>query len=180
MSMSDTSLGSVHTGQPSIPPSHCRFQELTSTASSPHSKKCSPDMGFQGYRTATIGLNTAWRSFRDLWRPTNGIQHLTSSPRYPQSNDQAERTVQTVKRLSGSQRTFSGTAELPGYTIPLLLSQTFIGRRLRTTLPQTDDQLICTTGHLRKNRSQLRVVRSPPMEADSAETWEIPELDEML
>ena len=78
---------------------------------------------------------------------TYGIQHLTSSPRYPQSNGQAERTVQTVKRLLRKSEDPPFLALLSDCATPLPWcnlspAELLMGRRLRTTLPQTDDQLI--------------------------------------
>ena len=69
-----------------------------------------------------------------------------SSLRYPQGNGQAERTVQTVKRLL--QRSEDPFLVLLSYhATPLLWcnlspAELLMGWRLRTTVPQTDDQLI--------------------------------------
>lgn len=82
---------------------------------------------------------------------TYGFCHLTSSPRYPQSNGQAERAVRTVKLVLKKQLeepsadpylallTYRAT-QLPwcGWSPAELL----MGRRLRSSMPQTDDLLI--------------------------------------
>ena len=69
-----------------------------------------------------------------------GFQHVTSSPYYPQSNGQAERTVQTAKRLlsAGDDMAISllnyRTTPLPW--CGLSPAELLMGRKLRTTLPQ--------------------------------------------
>ena len=73
------------------------------------------------------------------------FHHVTSSPRYPQSNGQAERTVQTVKHLL-KQSTDQYMALLNYRTTPLPWcglspAELSMGRPLRTLLPQTDNQL---------------------------------------
>ena len=77
---------------------------------------------------------------------TYGIRHITSSPRYPQSNGQAERTVQTVKRLiRRSKDPFCALLSYRATPLPwcnLSPAELLMGRRLRTTLPQTDNQLV--------------------------------------
>ena len=68
-----------------------------------------------------------------------GFTHRTSSPTYPQSNGQAERTVQTVKTLlkkaSDPHKALLDyhNTEIPD--IELSPAQIFFGRRLRTLLP---------------------------------------------
>jgi hypothetical protein len=75
-----------------------------------------------------------------------GVEHVTSSPRYPQSNGQAKRTVQTVKRLlKKSKDPYLALLSYQSTPLPwcnLSPSELLMGRRLRTTLPQTVKQLI--------------------------------------
>ena len=68
-----------------------------------------------------------------------GIIHTTSSPRYPQSNGEAERGVETVKNLiKKSSDPLLATPLANGYSPAQLL----IGRQLRTTLPTLREHLI--------------------------------------
>ena len=74
-----------------------------------------------------------------------GFEHVTSSPRYPQSNGKAENAVKTVKRLfSKCQET--GQSEFlslldwrntPTEGVGTSPAQRFLGRRCRTLLPMT-------------------------------------------
>lgn len=74
------------------------------------------------------------------------ICNVTSSPHYPQSNGQAERMVQTMKRLL--QRSANPFLAVLSYRATLLPwcnlspAELLMGRCLRTTVPQTDGQLI--------------------------------------
>ena len=88
-----------------------------------------------------------FQSFTKNW----GIQHITSSPKYPQSNGLAERNVQTLKKLVKK----SGKGHDPYLallnfrTTPLKDSlspaEILMGRKLRTTLPSTQTLFITPT-----------------------------------
>ena len=86
------------------------------------------------------------------------FQHTTSSPLFPQSNGQAERTVQTAKRLLKNAKdpymallTYRST---PLAWCNLSPAELFMGRCLRTTLPQVNDQLIPQWKYLETFRKQ--------------------------
>ena len=74
-----------------------------------------------------------------------GFTHLTSSPRYSQSNGEAERAVKTVKALITKSEdpylallSYRSTPLQNGYTPAELL----MGRKLRSTLPLSSEKLI--------------------------------------
>ena len=72
------------------------------------------------------------------------FEHVTNSPRYPQSNGEAERAVQTVKNLMKKDGdpylallSYRSTPLKCGFTPSELL----ISRKLRTNVPMTRDSL---------------------------------------
>uniref|UniRef100_A0A803JAA2 Integrase catalytic domain-containing protein n=1 Tax=Xenopus tropicalis TaxID=8364 RepID=A0A803JAA2_XENTR len=77
------------------------------------------------------------------------FQHTTSSPNYPQSNGQIEKTVQTVKHLLSKAKQSGGdpyiaileyrNTPIDGIGSP---AQLLMSRRLRSTLPMTHKQLL--------------------------------------
>ena len=73
-----------------------------------------------------------------------GFQHLTSSPHFPQSNGQAERTVQTVKRLlkrsSDPYLAFLHYRATPFPWCQRSPAELLMGGRLRTSIPQVKEQ----------------------------------------
>lgn len=104
--------------------------------------------------------------FEDFSKKWN-FDHITSSPRYPQSNGLAERTVQTVKRLLKKTRK-SGTdpllAVLEYRTTPLSdtgcsPSQVLMSKKLRSVIPCLPVQLVPETPNLPKIKSLMRSSR---------------------
>ena len=75
-----------------------------------------------------------------------GIQHVTSSPKFPQSNGEAERCVQTVKNLL--KKSDDPYAALLSYRATSLTwcehspAELSMGRRLRTSVPQAERMLV--------------------------------------
>ncbi|KAK3107438.1 hypothetical protein FSP39_014641 [Pinctada imbricata] len=74
-----------------------------------------------------------------------GFTHNTSSPHYAQSNGQAERMIQTVKRLlkksSDPYLSLMDYRNTPLENIGYSPAQLFLGRRIKTMLPTTSDLL---------------------------------------
>ena len=90
------------------------------------------------------GPQYASKEFKDFAKEY-GFVHTTSSPLYPQSNGQAERTVQTVKRLLKKSR--DPYQSLMDYRntqiegIGFSPAQMFLGRRIKTKLPTSAELL---------------------------------------
>ena len=80
-----------------------------------------------------------FRKFSEDW----GFEHITSSPGYPQSNGQSERTVQTVKAMlekaADPCEALLSYRNTPLEEVHLSPSQMLKGRRLRTSIPATED-----------------------------------------
>ncbi|KAL5517465.1 hypothetical protein EMCRGX_G003010 [Ephydatia muelleri] len=78
------------------------------------------------------------KEFSELYR----FQHTTSSPHYPQSNGQAERAVQTIKRLL----TMLCYRATPLSWCGLSPAQLLMGRLIRTNIPQISEHLVPKMG----------------------------------
>uniref|UniRef100_A0A3P8TE00 Integrase catalytic domain-containing protein n=1 Tax=Amphiprion percula TaxID=161767 RepID=A0A3P8TE00_AMPPE len=86
-----------------------------------------------------------FRSFAESWEFT----HVTSSPGHAQSNGQAERTVQTVKKLLKKSQNDAGDPYIalleyrntPLESVGLSSAQMLMGRRLKTKLPASTSLL---------------------------------------
>ena len=94
------------------------------------------------------GPEFANHEFRNFAKEYNFI-HVTSSPRYPQSNGMAERAVQTIKNLFRKARDdhkdpYIALMELRNSEIPgveLSPAQLLLGRTTRTLVPTIKSNL---------------------------------------
>ncbi|XP_060075787.1 uncharacterized protein LOC132555454 [Ylistrum balloti] len=118
-------------------------------------------MEYQRLSYRTTVHNTLVQHFRTLRK--TGFNHSTSSPHYPQGNGKAERGVQTMKRLlSGSQDpylallAYRATPLRNGYSPSELL----MGRKLRTTLPESPANLSPKWPDLEYVRDKERIDRT--------------------
>ena len=113
------------------------------------------------------------------------IEHITSSPHYPQSNGKAENAVKTVKRLFSRCRD-SGYSEYlalldfnntPTEGVGLSPSQRLFGRRCRTSLPVTKKLLRprYSTEHERKRMTECKQKQARYY---NKSTRQLPELSE--
>ena len=101
-------------------------------------------MAFLPLCEVTMGHNSTHLSFNTLRIEECNFTHTSSSPYYSQSNGFVERGVKTVKRLL--QKSEDPYVELQSCTPALVWmyspTELLMGKKVRTTLPQTTHQLI--------------------------------------
>ena len=84
-----------------------------------------------------------------------GFNHVTSSPRYAQSNGQVERMVQTIKRmLKKSSDPHIAVLSYPHPWCGYSPAELCMGRRIRTAVPQSNAMLIPKWSHLKQFRER--------------------------
>ena len=86
------------------------------------------------------------------------IKHTTSSPYHPQANGQAERTVQTVKRLLVKAKDpYKALLDYRNSPLDTGFSpaQLFLGTRLKTTLPTTSKLLQPGHGNSKERHAEM-------------------------
>ena len=97
-----------------------------------------------------------------------GFVIITSSPRYPQSNGLAERMVQSIKHLlSRADDPYLALLAYRSTPLPwcaLSPAELLMGRRLRTTIPQTMEQLTPRWDYLKRFREADRLFKSKQKE----------------
>jgi len=90
------------------------------------------------------GPQFASKEFADFAK-AYGFQHITSSPKYPQSNGQAERMVQTIKamlkRPGDPQLAMLSYRATPLPWCGLSPAELCMGRKIRSTVPQIQSLL---------------------------------------
>ena len=109
-----------------------------------------------------------------------GFVHVTSSPHYPQSNGEAERAVQTAKKILKQEDPFLA---LLAYTATPIAStgcsqsQLLMGRHLRTTVPTIASNLVPEWPDLRsveekdrKSKRILPILLQPPSRSQTLVT----------
>ena len=90
-------------------------------------------------------VSSEFAMFARYW----GFKHVTSSPRYPQSNGKAENAVKTVKRLftkcceagESEYRALLDWRNTPSEGLGTSPAQRFLGRRCKTLLPISESLL---------------------------------------
>ena len=115
--------------------------------------------------------------------------HTTSSPHFPSSNGQAERTVQTVKHLiKNADDPFTALLSYRGTPLPWCgrsPAELLMGRKLRSSLPQTTASLVPEWSYLKEFREanqkfkeqqkrdydRRHRVRSLPEIPDNTDVW---------
>ena len=99
--------------------------------------------------------------FRDF-ATEYGFTHTTSSPKYPQSNGEAERAVQTIKKLLKKSKDpyiallmYRETPLQNGYSPSELL----MGRKLKTKLPINPSSLLPETPNMKNIQEKEKVTK---------------------
>ena len=113
------------------------------------------------------------------------FQHRPSSPHFPQSNGQAERVIQTAKRLLKKSPSDPYQALLVYRSAPLHWcgyspAQLLIGRQLRTTLPLQQQQLVPDWSYLDQFCQQDKMFKQRQKQGYNTHhrTCPLPELSE--
>ena len=109
------------------------------------------------------------QEFDDFAKSYN-FKHVTSSPRYPQSNGLAERMVKTVKKLITLSPQDPQKALLSYRTTPLSWcgrspAELLMGRQLRTAIPQCNAQLVPQWTYLKHVREHHQLFKNKQKEA---------------
>ena len=98
-----------------------------------------------------------------MFSDSYGFRHSTSSPYYPQSNGQAERMVQTTKRImSNSSDLYMALMTYRATPLPwcgLSPAELCMGRQIRTTLPQPTKHLVPQWSYLPEFRRRNEEVK---------------------
>jgi transposase InsO family protein len=122
-----------------------KLNSTTADATTHTPKSTLPRPGIPETVTSDNGPQFSSQSFADYARRYD-FQHTTTSPLYAQSNGQAERTVQTVKRLlEDSTDPYLALLTYRSTPFPWCMrspAELLMGRRLRANIPVHSTQLI--------------------------------------
>ena len=108
-------------------------------------------LAFQKLLWATMDLSIL-REFTEFAKDHN-FRHITSSPHFPQSNGQAKRTVQTIKRLlreSDPHLSLLSYRSTPFPWCGLSPAELLMGRKLGANIPLLEVQLIPEWSYLKE------------------------------